>query len=151
MSLSELRLLFQQIRLQIDERWTPPEAKTKLHHSYSQSKLARKDYSRGADSDSTSSDDGNTEETEGPDYQKDLKWQAISAFAFLRFIVRSIINPHLFGLVEGMPPPAVSRTLILIAQHIQRLANLNLVSSNKAARIPISSSHLHHATPTECG
>ena len=33
--------------------------------------------------------------------QNDFPWQAVSAFAFLRFIVPAILHPHLFGLVPG--------------------------------------------------
>ena len=31
-----------------------------------------------------------------------LRWQSVSAFCFLRFIVPAILNPHLFGLCSGM-------------------------------------------------
>ena len=30
-----------------------------------------------------------------------LRWQSVSAFCFLRFIVPAILNPHLFGLCSG--------------------------------------------------
>lgn len=32
-----------------------------------------------------------------------LRWQSVSAFCFLRFIVPAILHPHLFGLCSGMP------------------------------------------------
>ena len=31
-----------------------------------------------------------------------LRWQSVSAFCFLRFIVPAILHPHLFGLCSGM-------------------------------------------------
>ncbi len=32
---------------------------------------------------------------------RDLQWQSVSAFCFLRFIVPAILHPHLFGLCPG--------------------------------------------------
>ncbi|KAJ3791000.1 GTPase activating protein [Lentinula aff. detonsa] len=55
----------------------------------------------------------------------DLRWQGVSAFCFLRFIVPAILNPHLFHLYPGLPSPPVQRSLTLIAKVIQSLANLN--------------------------
>ncbi|KAF9526482.1 Rho GTPase activation protein [Crepidotus variabilis] len=54
-----------------------------------------------------------------------LPWQSVSAFIFLRFLVPAILHPHLFGLVPGLPPEPVQRSLTLIAKAIQSLANLN--------------------------
>jgi hypothetical protein len=31
----------------------------------------------------------------------ELRWQCVSAFCFLRFIVPAILHPHLFGLCQG--------------------------------------------------
>ncbi|EJD03956.1 GTPase activating protein [Fomitiporia mediterranea MF3/22] len=56
---------------------------------------------------------------------RDLRWQSVSAFIFLRFIVPSVLHPHLFGLCHGMPPAPVQRSLTLIAKVMQSLANLN--------------------------
>ncbi|KAJ6604651.1 GTPase activating protein [Mycena vulgaris] len=56
---------------------------------------------------------------------RELPWQSVSAFCFLRFIVPAILHPHLFGLCPGMPSVAVQRSLTLIAKVIQSLANLN--------------------------
>ncbi|KAL1719474.1 GTPase activating protein [Schizophyllum commune] len=56
---------------------------------------------------------------------RELPWQSVSAFCFLRFIVPAILHPHLFGLYAGLPPPPVQRSLTLIAKVIQSLANLN--------------------------
>ncbi|KAF9015162.1 Rho GTPase activation protein [Cyathus striatus] len=56
---------------------------------------------------------------------KDLPWQSVSAFCFLRFIVPAILNPHLFGLCSGLPSIPVQRSLKLIAKVIQSMANLN--------------------------
>ncbi|EJD47784.1 Rho GTPase activation protein [Auricularia subglabra TFB-10046 SS5] len=55
----------------------------------------------------------------------ELRWQCVSAFCFLRFIVPAILHPHLFGLCQGLPPPPVQRSLTLVAKVIQSLANLN--------------------------
>lgn len=77
---------------------------------------------------------------------RELPWQSVSAFCFLRFIVPGILNPHLYGLCPGniiytlfgnssadlpfigLPPAPVQRSLTLIAKVIQSLANLNAVS-----------------------
>lgn len=32
---------------------------------------------------------------------RELPWQSVSAFCFLRFIVPAILHPHLFGLCPG--------------------------------------------------
>ncbi|KAH8835764.1 GTPase activating protein [Flagelloscypha sp. PMI_526] len=57
---------------------------------------------------------------------RELPWQSVSAFCFLRFIVPGLLHPHLFGLVPGLPSPPVQRSLTLIAKVIQSLANLNV-------------------------
>lgn len=59
------------------------------------------------------------------DFNRELPWQSVSAFCFLRFIVPAILHPHLFGLCSGLPNAAVQRSLTLIAKVIQSLANLN--------------------------
>lgn len=56
---------------------------------------------------------------------RELPWQSVSAFCFLRFIVPAILHPHLFGLYSGLPPAPVQRSLTLIAKVVQSLANLN--------------------------
>ncbi|KAK0478352.1 GTPase activating protein [Armillaria novae-zelandiae] len=56
---------------------------------------------------------------------RDLPWQSVSAFCFLRFIVPAILHPHLFGICPGLPSEPVQRSLTLIAKVIQSLANLN--------------------------
>jgi hypothetical protein len=35
------------------------------------------------------------------DQNRELPWQSVSAFCFLRFIVPGILHPHLFGLCPG--------------------------------------------------
>ncbi|RPD82540.1 Rho GTPase activation protein [Lentinus tigrinus ALCF2SS1-7] len=59
------------------------------------------------------------------DHNRELPWQSVSAFCFLRFIVPAILHPHLFGLLPGLPDVAVQRSLTLIAKVVQSLANLN--------------------------
>ncbi|KAF5390273.1 hypothetical protein D9757_002936 [Collybiopsis confluens] len=65
--------------------------------------------------------------SEGTEVQdkRDLRWQGVSAFCFLRFIVPGILHPHLFQLCPGMPSQPVQRSLTLVAKVIQSLANLN--------------------------
>ncbi|KIY52724.1 Rho GTPase activation protein [Fistulina hepatica ATCC 64428] len=60
-----------------------------------------------------------------PDQHRELPWQSVTAFCFLRFMVPAILNPQLFGLWPGMQTPPVRRSLTLIAKVIQSLANLN--------------------------
>jgi GTPase-activator protein for Ras-like GTPase len=38
------------------------------------------------------------------DQKRELPWQSVSAFCFLRFIVPAILHPHLFGLCPGKLP-----------------------------------------------
>ncbi|KAF4623907.1 hypothetical protein D9613_001809 [Agrocybe pediades] len=64
-------------------------------------------------------------EPSGLEANKQLRWQSVSAFCFLRFIVPAILHPHLFGLYPGLPPLPVQRSLTLVAKVIQSLANLN--------------------------
>ncbi|KAG8961300.1 hypothetical protein FRC03_005558 [Tulasnella sp. 419] len=160
---NELRVIFQQIRSLVDQKWgggsQPP-----LHR---RGQLPKKDYSQEESSseeedepqegsaegdevmqDRLSSNEGGTgsPETERrmkkrphrkssqgsasgsilTGDHKDLKWQSISAFIFLRFFVPAILNPHLFGLVDGMPNNTVQRSLRLVAKVLQSLANLNM-------------------------
>lgn len=58
-------------------------------------------------------------------HNRELPWQSVSAFCFLRFIVPGILHPHLFGLYPGLPSARIQRSLTLIAKVIQSLANLN--------------------------
>lgn len=108
-SLSDLKILFYTIRTEVDDHFTPSSVRSRR----------RQEYPDGAAADSDS------DTAEG--YPKDLKWQAISAFVFLRFFVPAILNPHMFGLVDGLPDPGVHKTLKLIAKTLQSLANLNTV------------------------
>ncbi|KAG8713326.1 hypothetical protein FRC08_013389 [Ceratobasidium sp. 394] len=55
----------------------------------------------------------------------DLKYQAISAFLFLRFFVPALLRPDQNGLAIGSPPEGVERSLKSLARAIQSLANLN--------------------------
>ncbi|KDQ63550.1 hypothetical protein JAAARDRAFT_169494 [Jaapia argillacea MUCL 33604] len=59
------------------------------------------------------------------DKSRELPWQSVSAFCFLRFFVPAILHPHLFGLCPGLPEAPVQRSLTLIAKVMQSLANLN--------------------------
>ncbi|KIM66196.1 hypothetical protein SCLCIDRAFT_1152839 [Scleroderma citrinum Foug A] len=56
---------------------------------------------------------------------RELPWQSVSAFFFLRFIVPAILHPYRYGLYPSHPGPTVQRSLTLIAKVIQSLANLN--------------------------
>jgi len=63
----------------------PPEMRSLFEH-------VRKLVEKRCRATKTPADDGN---------QRDLPFQAVSAFIFLRFIVPAILHPHLFGLVPG--------------------------------------------------
>ncbi|TCD71534.1 hypothetical protein EIP91_008915 [Steccherinum ochraceum] len=56
---------------------------------------------------------------------KDLPWQSVSSFLFLRFMVPAILHPHLFEIWPGLNDEPVRRSLTLIAKVMQSLANLN--------------------------
>ncbi|THH34129.1 hypothetical protein EUX98_g93 [Antrodiella citrinella] len=56
---------------------------------------------------------------------KDLPWQSVSSFLFLRFMVPAILHPHLWGFWPGMNEEPIHRSLTLIAKVIHSLANLN--------------------------
>ncbi|CUA77427.1 RAS protein activator like-3 [Bos taurus] [Rhizoctonia solani] len=56
----------------------------------------------------------------------DLKYQAISAFLFLRFFIPALLRPEQYGLVVGSPPEGVERSLKSMARALQSLANLNV-------------------------
>jgi hypothetical protein len=58
----------------------------------------------------------------------DLKYQAISAFLFLRFFVPALLRPEQHSLLIGPPPEGVERSLKSLARALQSLANLNTVS-----------------------
>ncbi|GBE77946.1 Rho GTPase activation protein [Sparassis crispa] len=66
------------------------------------------------------------------DKNRDLPWQSVSAFCFLRFMVPAILHPHLFGLWPGLPEAKVQRSLTLVAKVIQNLANLNATVQKEA-------------------
>ncbi|KAH7345117.1 hypothetical protein B0J17DRAFT_638393 [Rhizoctonia solani] len=55
----------------------------------------------------------------------DLKYQAISAFLFLRFFIPALLQPEQCGLVVGPAPDGVEKTLKSLAKALQSLANLN--------------------------
>ncbi|KAG9128330.1 hypothetical protein FRC07_000838 [Ceratobasidium sp. 392] len=55
----------------------------------------------------------------------DLKYQAISAFLFLRFFIPALLRPDQNGLAIGSPPEGVDRSLKSLARALQSLANLN--------------------------
>ncbi|KAG8691249.1 hypothetical protein FRC09_011682 [Ceratobasidium sp. 395] len=59
------------------------------------------------------------------DSHPDLKYQAISAFLFLRFFIPALLRPDQNGLAIGSPPEGVDRSLKSLARALQSLANLN--------------------------
>ncbi|KAI0073136.1 Rho GTPase activation protein [Panus rudis PR-1116 ss-1] len=56
---------------------------------------------------------------------RELPWQGVSSFLFLRFLVPAVLNPHLFGILPGLPEEPIARSLKLIAKVLQNLANMN--------------------------
>lgn len=58
----------------------------------------------------------------------DLKYQAISAFLFLRFFIPALLRPDQHSFIVGPPPEGVERSLKSLARALQSLANLNTVS-----------------------
>jgi hypothetical protein len=119
---SNLRALFETIRKEVDTRFTP--ASSRIPHHRSGRGTRRKDYSEAITAESDSDEDQPSENSSQPN----LKWQAVSAFVFLRFFVPAILHPHLFGLTEGLPLPRVQKSLKQLAKALQSLANINAVS-----------------------
>lgn len=53
-----------------------------------------------------------------------VRTRVVSGFIFLRLLCPSLLNPRLFGLVSETPPPAATRSLVMVAKCLQNLANL---------------------------
>lgn len=53
-----------------------------------------------------------------------VRTRVVSGFIFLRLLCPSLLNPRQFGLVSETPPPAATRSLIMVAKCLQNLANL---------------------------
>ncbi|KAG9780456.1 Rho GTPase activation protein, partial [Aureobasidium melanogenum] len=53
-----------------------------------------------------------------------VKYTSVSGFLFLRFFCPAILNPRLFGLIQGHPPDRTKRTFTLIAKSLNVLANV---------------------------
>ena len=53
-----------------------------------------------------------------------VKARAVSGFIFLRLLCPAILNPRQFNLLSDPPPPAATRSLVMIAKCLQNLANL---------------------------
>ncbi|KAJ3515401.1 hypothetical protein NLJ89_g1775 [Agrocybe chaxingu] len=67
------------------------------------------------------------------DTNTNFRWQSVSAFCFLRFIVPVSSIPIYLGFVQVcLPPLPVQRSLTLIAKVIQSLANLNATAQKEA-------------------
>ena len=49
----------------------------------------------------------------------DLKYQAISAFLFLRFFIPALLRPDQHALIVGPPPEGVERSLKSLAKALQ--------------------------------
>lgn len=53
-----------------------------------------------------------------------VRTRVVSGFIFLRLLCPALLNPRQFGLVGETPPPAATRSLVMIAKCLQNLANL---------------------------
>lgn len=53
-----------------------------------------------------------------------VKTRVVSGFIFLRLLCPAILNPRAFNLISEPPPPAATRSLVMIAKCLQNLANL---------------------------
>ncbi|TRY67220.1 hypothetical protein TCAL_09809 [Tigriopus californicus] len=53
-----------------------------------------------------------------------VKTRAVSGFIFLRLLCPAILHPRHFNLISDPPPPAATRSLVMIAKCLQNLANL---------------------------
>ncbi|KZV77643.1 Rho GTPase activation protein [Peniophora sp. CONT] len=69
--------------------------------------------------------------------QKELQWQAVNAFCFLRYLVPAILHPQLHGLYPGPLDTRVQRTLTLVAKTLQSLANLKVEVQKEEYMTPV--------------
>ncbi|VDB84482.1 unnamed protein product [Peniophora sp. CBMAI 1063] len=69
--------------------------------------------------------------------QKELQWQAVNAFCFLRYLVPAILHPQLNGLYPAPLDARVQRTLTLIAKTLQSLANLKVEVQKEEYMAPV--------------
>lgn len=81
----------------------------------------------------------------------DLKYQAISAFLFLRFFIPALLRPDQHALLVGPPPEGVEKSLKSLAKALQSLANLNTVSVPHICGICVLSNNfvLYYAAPLQ--
>lgn len=62
----------------------------------------------------------------GPDGNHNyFNWQITATFIFLRWICPGLLNPHLYGLLPGIPEPRVSNLAKHIGRALMYAANLN--------------------------
>ncbi|CAL1695817.1 unnamed protein product [Somion occarium] len=56
---------------------------------------------------------------------RELSWQIVSSFLFLRYLCPAILYPHLYDICPGMNEEPVHRSLTEIVKVMQSLANIN--------------------------
>jgi Ras GTPase-activating protein 1 len=64
------------------------------------------------------------------------RYTAVSAFAFLRFVVPALLNPKLFNMMPAHASEETARTLTLVAKIVQAVANLSEFGQKEPFMVP---------------
>ncbi|KAI9658160.1 MAG: hypothetical protein M1831_004007 [Alyxoria varia] len=72
------------------------------------------------------------------DFSRTVTYSSVTGFLFLRFFCAAILNPPLYGLINGFPKPRALRTFTLVAKSLQNLANMNTFGNKEPWMTPMN-------------